>query len=131
MPLRATDDFDALQKFLARFAHDPALEDRVGNYYELLCPRLTDIIGDFPEAREVVLGERPVPSATFPEAIRISTALLARYPIVRFRSHVFSDDVFLKVERFFNWTYFAKLEIDLDATEGHQAGHWERGHGQS
>ncbi len=96
----------------------PELHEQIGNYYELLEPvsrvLIRDSIDINVEFAPITKNDIYVDEMNYSHDVEFSERMFDKFPIVyanRFR--IMRVDIFKNIEHFFNWNYFAKIELEI------------------
>jgi hypothetical protein len=102
----------APEKFFARQENSPSLHSSVGEYYEVIVPRLNDIKARYHHLKRYrYLFEFAVVNSEL--ELELSPELLRDHPAVWQFWNVLSEDVYRRMLPYFNWDYFEMQESEI------------------
>jgi hypothetical protein len=100
------------EALIARLPDVPALHSNVGSYFEVIVPRLCDIVTKYPSLNTV---EYRLRMAAVPEQVEIclSEALLKDHPVVWENDYVFSEEAFNIVDQYIDRDYYEIVTVNM------------------
>ena len=96
-------EFTDPEALIRELPNDPELYRGLGDYYELVVPRLSDIKDQFVDLKSVTCTPSDVLGTL---GIEISESLLKAYPIFRYGCNFFSVKAYERISEFLDNTYF-------------------------
>jgi hypothetical protein len=100
-----------VEHFLRALPDVPALQGKLGQYYELISPRLSDIVKKYPSAKKIVCTMEYASHRR--EKLKLSKELLRDYPIVWSSHTVFSEEAFALISPYLDRDYFDIAELSV------------------
>ncbi len=101
-----------LDRFLDRLPDVPAMHEGLGNYYELIVPRLGDLVHGYTSLRRITC-RLPFAAAIQEIKLSLSTKLLKDYPIIWDAYYVFNEDAFERISPHLDRNYFGVAELKI------------------
>jgi hypothetical protein len=101
------------ETLIHRLVDQPEMHERTSPHYELVIPKLRDVVDQFAMERKIQCELKMTPVHGKLQ-LRLSGQLLQRYPIVWQYHNILSEEAFSRLDPFIDWDYFEKAELDVD-----------------